>query len=268
MLNFITWTVNPNLYEGFVTVRWYGLMFAIGFLVGYWIMHRIFRHEGAPEKWLGPLFFFVVIATVLGARLGHVFFYEWDHYSQHPGDILKIWEGGLASHGGTIGIIIAIFLYSWFVTKKSVLWTLDRLAVPVGFVACLIRLGNLMNSEIIGKVTDVPWAFIFERVDSLPRHPGQLYEAICYAIFFGIHWIVYRKKPQLVGTGFFFGLCLFLIFTSRIFIELTKENQEAFEDGMLFNMGQLLSVPFVLLGLYWMFKALSSSEQTDRSSKG
>ena len=159
MLNFITWTANPNLLTSPITVRWYGLMFAIGFLIGYEIVYRIFKHEGAPENWLAPLFFYVVIATIVGARLGHVFFYDWAYYSQHPADIFKVWEGGLASHGGTIGIIIAIFIFSWHVTKKSVLWTLDRLCIPIGLVGALIRIGNLMNHEIYGGTTSQPWGF-------------------------------------------------------------------------------------------------------------
>ena len=176
---------------------------------------------------------------------------------------------GLASHGGTLGLMLALWLYVRR-TKVNIWCVLDNIAIATPITACLIRLGNLMNSEIIGHPTDVPWAFVFERVDMLPRHPGQLYEAICYAIFFFIGWFIYRlslkketmerytsnaRKPLVdirVGSGFYFGLCLFLIFLSRIFIELTKENQVDFESGMMFNMGQLLSVPFVLLGLYCM----------------
>ena len=267
ILDSITWTASPELFNaGSITVRWYGLMFAIGFLVGYDIVNRIFRHEGAKESWVGSLFIYVVVATIVGARLGHVFFYDWGYYSQHLGDIPKVWEGGLASHGGTLGLMIAIWLYARKV-KLPLMHVLDNVAIVTPICACAIRLGNLMNSEIIGRPTDVPWAFIFERVDMLPRHPGQLYEALCYAAFFIIHWVIYRKKPQLVSTGFFFGLCLFLIFTSRIFIEYTKENQEAFEEGMLLNMGQLLSIPFILLGSYCMVRALSSSGTTNHSSK-
>ena len=157
MLDFITWTVNPNMIDSFVTIRWYGAAFAVGFLIGYEIMSRIFKHEGAKEKWLGSLLIYVVVGTVIGARLGHVFFYDWAYYSQHPGDILKIWEGGLASHGGTIGIIIAILIFSKYVTKRSPLWTFDRLVIPIPFVGALIRLGNLMNHEIYGGPTELPW---------------------------------------------------------------------------------------------------------------
>mgnify|MGYP002856847586 FL=1 len=271
MLNFITWTANPNLYEGFVTVRWYGLMFAIGFLVGYEIVYRIFKHEGAPERWLAPLFFYVVIATVLGARLGHVFFYEWDHYSQHPGDILKIWEGGLASHGGTIGIIIAIFIFSWAVTKKSVLWTLDRLCIPIGFVGALIRIGNLMNHEIYGGPTDLPWGFCFirninqymqgaEPVFTQPCHPTQIYEALCYLLVFALcMWLYWRRNAE-ERPGFILGVFLIGIFASRFLIEFVKEVQVGWEESMRssigLDQGQMLSIPFIIAGVWLIVRAL------------
>lgn len=161
LTEFITWTANPALYDGFIEIRWYGLFFAIGFIVGYNMMERMFRHEQVNLKWLDSLFIYVVIATVLGARLGHCLFYAWDYYSQHPLEILKVWEGGLASHGGAIGIIIAIWLYSRRVTHRNMLWTFDRLVVPVALVAALIRTGNLMNHEIYGHVTTLPWGFRF-----------------------------------------------------------------------------------------------------------
>lgn len=271
MLNFITWTANPNLYDGFVTVRWYGLMFAIGFLVGYEIVYRIFKYEGAPERWLAPLFFFVVIATVVGARLGHVFFYEWDHYSQHPGDILKIWEGGLASHGGTIGIIIAIFIFSWMVTKKSVLWTLDRLCIPIGFVGALIRIGNLMNHEIYGGPTDLPWGFCFIKnineyvqgatpIFTVPSHPTQIYEAICYLLVFAVcMWLYWRRNAQ-ERPGFILGVFLIGIFASRFFVEFVKEVQVDWEESMRssigLDQGQLLSIPFIIAGVWLVVRAL------------
>lgn len=271
MLNFITWTANPNLFDGFVTVRWYGLMFAIGFLVGYEIVYRIFKHEGAPERWLAPLFFYVVIATIIGARLGHVFFYEWDHYSQYPGDILKIWEGGLASHGGTIGIIIAIFIFSWAVTKKSVLWTLDRLCIPIGFVGALIRFGNLMNHEIYGGPTDLPWGFCFiqninqymqgaEPIFTQPCHPTQIYEAICYLVVFAVcMWLYWRRNAQ-ERPGFILGVFLIGIFASRFFIEYVKEVQVGWEETMRstigLDQGQMLSIPFVIAGVWLIIRAL------------
>ena len=277
---FITW--NPDVVAidlGFFAIRWYSLCWAIGLVAVYLLMHKLYRQQKLAEEQFEPMFMYCFLGILIGARLGHCLFYEPGYYLSHPIEMLlplrnvpgKGWEftgyEGLASHGGTLGLMLALGLYAKHV-KLRFLHVLDNVAIVTPVCACAIRLGNLMNSEIIGKQTDVPWAFIFEKVDMLPRHPGQLYEAICYAIFFGIHWFLYRRYPQKVGTGFFFGLCLFLIFTSRIFIEFTKENQETFEDGMLLNMGQLLSVPFVLLGLYCMFKALASTEQTGRSSKG
>ena len=162
---------------------------------------------------------------------------------------------GLASHGGTLGLMIALWMYVRH-TKLSIWRVLDNIAIATPITACFIRLGNLMNSEIIGKVTDVPWAFVFERIDMQPRHPGQLYEAIAYALFFVVGLWFYKRKPAMVGTGFFFGLCLTLIFTARFFIEYTKEVQESFEESMLFDMGQLLSLPFIILGIFCMYKAL------------
>lgn len=276
---FITW--NPDVVAidlGIFAIRWYSLCWAIGLVAVYMLMHRLFRQQKLAEEQFDPMFMYCFLGILLGARLGHCLFYEPGYYLSHPIEMLlpmrnvpgKGWEftgyEGLASHGGTLGLMLALWLYAKHV-KLRFLHVLDNVAIVTPICACAIRLGNLMNSEIIGKVTDVPWAFIFQKVDMLPRHPGQLYEAICYAIFFGIHWYFYRRYPQKVGSGFFFGLCLFLIFISRIFIELTKENQEAFEEGMLLNMGQLLSVPFVLLGLYCMFKASALSEQKGRSSR-
>lgn len=271
MISFITWTANPNIISSPITVRWYGLMFAIGFLVGYEIVFRIFKHEGAPEKWLAPLFFYVVIATVLGARLGHVFFYDWSYYSQHPADILKIWEGGLASHGGTIGIIIAIFIFSWSVTKKSVLWTLDRLCIPIGFVGALIRIGNLMNHEIYGGPTSMPWGFRFvdninqymqgaEPVFTQPCHPTQLYEALCYLVVFALCMYLYWRRNAQERPGFLLGVFLIGIFGSRFFIEFLKNVQEQWEIGLRqsigLDQGQMLSIPFVIAGIWLIVRAM------------
>ena len=276
MLNFITWTASPNIYDGFVTVRWYGLMFAIGFLVGYYIVYRIFKHEGAPERWLAPLFFYVVIATIIGARLGHVLFYEPQHYLQNPIDIFKVWEGGLASHGGTIGIIIAIFIFSRHITKKSPLWTFDRLAVPIGFVAALIRIGNLMNHEIFGGPTDQPWGFRFitnmgqflnggQPIFTEPSHPTQIYEAICYLLVFAIcMWLYWRRNAQ-ERPGLILGVFLLRIFISRFFIEFVKNVQEPWEISMRntigIDMGQLLSIPFIIAGVWLIVRALRRPRQ-------
>lgn len=267
MLDAIIWNANPDLVSfGPFTIRWYGLAFAIGFIVGYNIVAKMFKHEGAPEKWLGILLAYVVIATIVGSRLGHVFFYEWDYYSQHPAEILKIWNGGLASHGGTIANIIAVYLFSWFVSKRPASWTFDKLVVPVALVASLIRLGNLMNSEIYGGPTDLPWGFIFIRNgETVAAHPTQIYEALCYlALFFILMWMYWKKnaeeRPWLITGIFFIG-----IFLPRFLIEYVKNVQVQSEFEMIakygMNMGQVLSIPFIILGAGLVVYALCRPRQ-------
>lgn len=267
MLSQIIWDVSPVIFTlGPLSVRWYGLAFAVGFIVGYNIVAKMFKHEGAPEKWLGILLAYLMVGTLIGARLGHVFFYEWDYYSQHPGDILKIWEGGLASHGGTIANIIALFLFSWLVSKKPASWTFDKIVVPTAFVAALIRLGNLMNSEIYGGFTELPWGFIFVRDgQTLPAHPTQLYEAMCYLALFGLlMWMYWKKnaeeRPWLMTGIFFIG-----IFLPRFLIEYVKNVQVESEYSLIaqygINMGQMLSIPFILIGIGLVAWALSHPRQ-------
>ena len=252
MLNYITWDANPILIDSFVQIRWYGLMFAIGFWIGYNIMYKIFRHEGAPERWLGILFLWVAAGTVIGARLGHVFFYEWDYYSMHPSKILAIWEGGLASHGGTIGIMIAVILFSIITTRRNPLWTFDRLVIPIALVGAMIRFGNLMNSEIYGHPTTLPWGFIFVRgheYPGLPCHPTQLYESACYlALFVLLMWMYWKKNAER-RPGLIFGVFFTVLFSCRFLIEFVKNPQVGFEANMTLNMGQLLSIPFIFIGI-------------------
>ena len=265
--DFITWTANPALYDGAIQIRWYGLFFAIGFIVGYSMMERMYRHEQLNVKWLDSLFIYVVVGMVLGARLGHCLFYEWDFYSQHPIEILKVWKGGLASHGGAIGILIAIWIYSRRVTRRSMLFTLDRLVVPVALVAALIRTGNLMNHEIYGHETSLPWGFRFIEnlpewmagsapVFTAPSHPTQLYEALCYLLLFGLLLYLYWRRNAEEREGLIFGIFLIGIFLSRFFIEFIKNDQVAFEASMTLNMGQWLSVPFVIAGVWLMVRAM------------
>ena len=227
-------------------------MFAIGFWIGYNIMYKIFRHEGAPERWLGILFLWVAAGTVIGARLGHVFFYEWDYYSMHPSKILAIWEGGLASHGGTIGIMIAVILFSIITTRRNPLWTFDRLVIPIALVGAMIRFGNLMNSEIYGHPTTLPWGFIFVRGNEypgLPCHPTQLYESACYlALFVLLMWMYWKKNAER-RPGLIFGVFFTVLFSCRFLIEFVKNPQVGFEANMTLNMGQLLSIPFILIGI-------------------
>ena len=256
MLDYITWAANPDIISSPITIRWYGLMFAIGFIIGYEIVARMFRHEGAPERWLGILLIYVVVATIIGARLGHVFFYEWDVYSQDPIRILYIWEGGLASHGGTIAIILAVILYSIFVTKRSPLWTFDRLVIAIALVGGLIRLGNLFNSEIFGTATTLPWGFMFVRSrewhmldEGQAVHPTQIYEALCYFALFGLLMWMYWKKNAEERPGLILGVFFIGIFLPRFLIEFIKNDQVAREATMTLNLGQQLSIPFILLGI-------------------
>ncbi|WP_372640749.1 prolipoprotein diacylglyceryl transferase [Ancylomarina sp.] len=260
MLLSIHWDVDPEIFKiGPIAVRWYGLLFALGFLLGYQLVERMFKKEGIPLEWLEKLFMYTLIATVIGARLGHVIFYGWEFYSQHPSEILKIWHGGLASHGATIGILTALYFYSKKVSKKSILWVLDRVAIPVALAGFFIRTGNLMNSEIIGTQTDLAWGFQFVRAhvdDPLTaRHPAQLYEALCYLSSFGVLMFMYWKTNAKEFSGRLIGAFFMLIFTARFFIEFIKENQEAFEEGMFLNMGQWLSIPFILLGGYLAYNS-------------
>ncbi len=268
----IHWNVSPELFSlGPISVRWYGMMFALGFLVGYQIMFKMFKFESSNTDWLDKLFIYTIVATIVGARLGHVFFYGWSYYSQHLLEIvLPIAKGetgykfvgyqGLASHGGAIGIMIAIYLYSKKVTKRPMLWTLDRLIIPTALVAAMIRTGNLMNSEIYGVATNLPWGFIFDRnLETVAKHPTQIYEAFGYLIVFAASlWFFFKSKDLKDRAGFIIGFGFFGIFLTRFFVEFIKENQETFEAGMALNMGQLLSIPFILAGAYLMYRALKN----------
>lgn len=258
ILAFIHWNVSPEIFSlGPVHVRWYGLLFAVGFLFGYSHGEKMFKHENIDLKWLESLFIYLIVATIIGARLGHVLFYGWDYYSQHPIEILYVWQGGLASHGGVIGIIIAMFIWSKYVSKRSILWVLDRVVVPSVFVAALIRFGNLMNSEIYGIPTTLPWGVIFERNhETVAKHPTQIYESLSYLVTFGVMLYMYWKTKAKDYQGLLVGVFFVMVFSARFFIEFIKEEQEAFEKGMSLNMGQLLSIPFVLTGIFLIVRAV------------
>lgn len=250
ILNFINWTVSPEIFSvGPISVRWYGLLFALSFVIGYFIMLKIFRKEKLPEALLDKLSMYMLIATVVGARLGHVFFYEADYYLQHPLKIFKVWEGGLASHGAAIGILIALYIFARH-TRHPFLWVIDRIVIVVALAGFFIRMGNLFNSEIYGNITQLPWGFIFERAgEELPRHPTQIYEAFCYlGIFIYLFWY-YFKKDGRPRPGYLFGTFLVVLFTVRLLIEFIKEPQVNFENSMILNMGQILSIPFIIGGI-------------------
>ena len=269
-LMYIVW--NPDLFAfhmGPIAVRWYSLCWLVGLVLAYFMVRWLYKDQKVKDELFEPLYIYCFLGILIGARLGHCLFYQPDYFLSSGEHMIEMiipfhhmadgsWKltgyEGLASHGGTLGLMLALWLYCR--STKMKLWhVLDDIAIATPITACFIRLGNLMNSEIIGKVTDVSWAFIFEQVDKYPRHPGQLYEAIAYFLFFFVGLWFYRKHKEWVGTGFFFGLCLTLIFTFRFFIEYTKDIQVDFESGMLFNMGQLLSVPFVVLGVWCMLRA-------------
>lgn len=267
---FIQWDPKPEIFTipGLDwPLRWYGLMWAFAFIASHFFMNRVYKTEGRTDKALDTLTLYIILGTILGARLGHCLFYgPWfdEHdaageiivrgYLSHPLDILKVYEGGLASHGGAFGIILAMILYCRK-TKESWLWLFDRLVIVVPLAGMFIRLGNLINSEIIGKVTDVPWAFIFVREDNLPRHPAQLYEAIyCLLLFVFMYWF-WKNKRFDVGPGFMFGMLCVLLFIERFVDEFFKENQAEFENTLSLNMGQILSIPFVIIGLFMMWRA-------------
>ncbi len=261
--NTIVWDVNPLIIDSFIKIRWYSLMFAIGFIVGYKIIEKMFRKEGVPENWTDKLLIWVVAATIIGARLGHVFFYAWDQYKDDPIKILYVWEGGLASHGGTIALALAVILFSIITTKRNPLWTFDRLVIPTALVAALIRFGNLMNSEIFGHATDLPWGFMFVRsaewhylYEGQACHPTQIYEMLCYLAIFGLVMWMYWKKGAQRRPGLIFGVFFTLLFAARFLIEFVKNPQEEFERDMLLNMGQLLSIPFILAGIALIVYAL------------
>ena len=277
ILNYIEWTVDPWILEiGDFQLRWYGLLFATGFLLGFYLLRRIFIAENIPVEWVDKVLWYVVIGTVVGARLGHVFFYDWDYYSQNLGEIVKVWRGGLASHGAAVGIILSVWLFSRNVSKRSVLWILDRVVITVALAGVLIRVGNLMNHEIVGDPADVPWAFIFHHanlylpdgsLDLRPRHPSQIYEALCYLLSFGILMWMYWKQSAGKYLGRIFGAFLILIFGFRFIIEFLKESQGGFEDslGNLLTTGQWLSIPFVLAGIYFMIRSGKHPHATSKA---
>jgi prolipoprotein diacylglyceryl transferase len=251
ILQQITWDISPLIFKlGALQVRWYGLFFALAFYLGYVILEKqVFRREGLKIDMLDKLATYVILGTIVGARLGHVFFYEPQSYLQDPLSILKIWEGGLASHGAAIGILLALIL---FVRKsgKTYLWTLDRVVIVVALGGFFIRMGNLMNSEIYGHFTSLPWGFIFVRDGQAdPRHPTQIYEGLTYLLLFFALMAYYRKNLKTMKEGTIFGIFLIVLFGVRFLIEFVKEPQVAFEQTMALNMGQWLSIPFILAGV-------------------
>lgn len=260
----IIWNPDPVAFAlGPVEVRWYGIIYATGFLFAIWLLGKMLKSEGCPDDWADKIFIYMVIAVIVGSRLGHVFFYDWDYYKDHIGEIFQIWKGGLASHGGAAAIIITVWLLAKYLCKKSFFWLADRMYVVCCSVASLIRVGNLMNSEIYGCETDLPWGFKFVRdypgipVEQIPAcHPTQIYESLAYLVLFGILMWMYwrtdaRKREGLIcGTGFA------VMFIMRFLIEFIKNDQSEFEAGMIINMGQILSIPFIIFGIWLIIRAM------------
>ncbi len=269
-LNYITWDPSPEMFTipGIDwPVRWYGLLWALALLASHFVMNRIYKVEGRTNKQLDTLTLYVILGTIIGARLGHCLFYGplWDIYDaqgnlleegyiDHPLNLLKIYEGGLASHGGAIGIIIGTIYYCRK-EKESVYWIFDRLMVVVPLASMFIRFGNLMNSEIVGKKTSMSIGFIFVQLDNVPRHAAQLYEAIAYLFLFIVMYWLWKNKRDVIGQGFMFGLLLTCMFIIRFLVEFIKENQVEFENNLTLNMGQILSIPFILFGIFMMWRA-------------
>lgn len=275
----IYWNVDPVIFSiGPVEIRYYSLCFIVAFTIGYLYFKYFFRLEGVPAFLLDPLLYTLIIGTLVGARLGHCLFYEPEYYLAHPLKILYVWEGGLASHGGALAILLAMWWFAHHYGRKngfSFLWIMDRLGITVAMAGAFIRFGNLMNSEIYGNPTDLPWGFVFMRNGELvPKHPTQLYEALAYLLLFVLLITLYRKRLPKLREGTLFGLFLMVLFAARFFIEYIKEPQVAFEENMTLNMGQILSIPFIFTGavllLYSIMRgnpAMRKAPEEKRSDK-
>ncbi|GAA4314215.1 prolipoprotein diacylglyceryl transferase [Compostibacter hankyongensis] len=266
---YVHWRADPVIFRlGAFSLRYYSVLFAGGIVFSYLFLQKIFRQEGMDSRVFEKFAIYIVAGTVAGARLGHCLFYEPGYFLRHPLEIILPWQGmpwtadfrftgyqGLASHGGALGIFLAVCLFSRKYPVR-ILWLLDRLSLVVPVAGAMIRLGNLMNSEIIGSPSELPWAFVFERVDNLPRHPSQLYEALLYLSLFCVLYRLYKKTKSRSVDGILFGWFLTGLFLIRFFVEFFKANQEAFENALPLDMGQLLSIPFIIAGVILLYKKL------------
>lgn len=264
----INWDISPELIDGWSTPNKYGLLFVTGIVIGFFVIKRMFKSEKVQDEILDKLLMYMVIATVVGARLGHVFFYDWDQYKNNPLDIFKIWEGGLASHGAAVMILVALAIFSKRVSKKPMLWVLDRVAAPIAIAGCFIRLGNLVNSEIVGKETNVAWGFRFLKHDchaenmncawsDIPlRHPTQIYEAIFYLVTFLLLMYLYWKRKAYLREGLLFGVFMIVLWTGRFLVEFLKEGQTERDFHGMLNTGQWLSIPLIIAGIVILVRSL------------
>lgn len=258
---FITWNVDPVFFSiGPLSIRYYGLLWALTFVLGYIVFQRFVKKENLPDGFLDSLVTYMFIGTLIGARVGHCFFYEPSYYLSHPFEIIKIWKGGLSSHGGAIGILVALYLLAkkW---HMPMIYIVDRVVICVALGGACIRTGNLMNSEIYGNVTELPWGMVFVRAgEIMPKHPTQIYEAlVCIALWASLMYYYFKQNGKL-RTGFVFGIFLIVLFTSRFLIEFVKEPQVEFENNMILNMGQLLSIPFIIAGVYYLVRAVKKPQ--------
>ncbi|MFA7116298.1 MAG: prolipoprotein diacylglyceryl transferase [Bacteroidales bacterium] len=267
----VNWNVDPVIFSiGIIKIKYYSILFVCGiFPIGYYIVRSMYKKEGVPLDKLDPLLYAILLGTVVGARLGHCFFYDPQYYLVHPLEILETWKGGLASHGGAIGVLIAVWWYVHRYGKKygfDALWILDRVAIAAAFAGAMIRLGNLFNSEIYGMATDLPWGFVFLRNgETIAKHPTQLYESLAYLLIGILLLVLYRKQLKKIHRGFFIGVFFILVFLARFFIEFVKNPQSNFEVGMSLNMGQILSIPFIMVGIILLvisFKWTKPAERT------
>ena len=263
----VTWSADPVIFDiGFFSLRWYALMFIIGFYIGSKLMEVYYKHDGVNPEKVYTLFLYCFIGTIIGARLGHCLFYDPGYYLANPIEMLKTWKGGLASHGGTLGVFLAVLVYASR-DHRSALWVLDRLGIAVAPVAALIRVGNLFNHEIYGHVTSMPWGFRFienvgawsrgaEPVYTEPCHPTQIYEALCYLAVFAVNAYLYYKTDARNRRGLLLGVFFTGVFGSRFLIEYVKNVQVSFEEGMILDMGQILSIPFIVGGIWLIVRAM------------
>lgn len=277
MTSYIIWDIDPGIFTGLEFLRWYGFCWATGMILGYQVMLKIYKHEGRSQPDLDKLTIYVALGAIIGARFGHILFYDPIYYLNNPIEILPIrieptfqFTGlaGLASHGGVLGALFALYLYSKKY-KKDFLWTLDRLTIAASLLGGFIRLGNLMNSEIIGIPAQVPWAFVFIRIDQVPRHPAQLYEALFYLIISSVLFLLWKSGKVQNHKGFLFGLGLSFIFAQRFLMEFLKENQVAFEENLLLNMGQTLSLPLIIVGILimvWSCKKFANNDKLNEQA--
>ena len=286
MILAIDWTMTPEIFTGLKTPNLYGILFVTGLVIGYFVVKQMFKKEGIKDDVLDKLVMYMVVGTIVGARLGHVLFYGpyYDEvidgrlvegYFSHPLDIFKVWQGGLASHGAAIAILIGLYTFSKYTVKKPFLWILDRISAPTAMGAVFIRLGNLVNHEIVGHPTDVPWAFKFHNYwnssikafDATPRHPTQLYESICYLISFGILMFLFWKRDAWKKPGFIFGSFLILIFGTRLIVEFFKLGQTARDEVLFLNTGQFLSIPFIIVGIVLIYRAISNKNKDSNTNE-